>query len=214
MWSSASGDLFEAGGVEAARKRWPAIDLRPARARAGLLVPLEGDWPDPSILAACVRGARDGRPATPGLSATFARWLPVAWGMGAAESLEWLRARGLGQERRTLTGMRGPTVVGLLEETLAVLDALERHEDGAVRTTIRACRCGAPAPEDPRLEALAGVPPTRAGEEIGRLRVEVRRLFGREGGRDEVERLPDTGPPFTILVGRRAARRGDPELLM
>ena len=203
LWSSASGTLVEAGArAAAARGRWPAIDLRPARAHDGVVVPLEGDWPDAGVVAACVRGARDVRPATPGLEPTFARWLAVAWGMEAVESLEWLCARDLGEERRTLTGMRGPTVAGLLEAARAVLDALERHEDVAVRTTIRACRRGEAAP-DPRLDALADVPPARAGEEIARLRVEVRRLFGREGGRDEVERLPETGPPFMLFVGRR-----------
>jgi hypothetical protein len=204
LWSSASGGLVESGGRAApAHRRWPAIDLRPARAQQGVVVPLDGDWPDARVLAACVRGARDVRPATPGLEPTFARWLAVAWGMGAAASLEWLCARDLGEERRTLTGMRGPTVAGLLEATRAVLDALERHEDVAVRTTIQACRRGETAP-DPRLEPLAGVPPGRAEEEIGRVRVEVRRLFGREDGRDEIERLPDTGPPFMLLLRRRA----------
>jgi hypothetical protein len=205
LWSSASGGLVEAGRRGApAPGPWPTIDLRPARAQKGVVVPLEGDWPDPGVLAACVQGARAVRPATPGLGSTFARWLAVAWGNEAAGSLDWLCQCGLGEERRTLTGMRGPTVTALLETTRAVLDALELHEDGAVRTTIRACRGGAAAPVDPRLEALAGVPPMRAEEAIGRLRVEVRRLFGREGGVDEVRRLPDTGPPLMVVVQERA----------
>ena len=98
--------------------------------------------------------------------------------------------------------MRGPSVADLLEGTRAVLDSLERHEDIVVRSAILACRCGDPGPADPRFDALAGVPKLRRRDEIERVRDEVR-LFGREHARDEVERLPDTGPPFVVIVGAR-----------